>query len=417
MGSDSGTRMYRKKGQGGLRRLDGDRWQVSGRVDGRQVTRVFTAPNQTAAERQAPAVLAQAIEERKAASTAKGYEAHERSLRQAWTVSQYADFYLVSWAAEHLAHTTRRRYEQIIKQHVKPHIGQIKMGEVTETDLQRLYRLLGSDGARKRGGGGPLSGPSIWTVHNVIRAMFSFAVEIQHDFAVNPAAGKAARPKCDRTGASKRAVDVAEVERFVALAAEQAPRIAVPVMLSAYLGTRRSETLALRWADVDYDSATVTIQRSVTETPKDGVIIKETTKTHKNRYVPLDSHTLANLKEIQKTQRQARLRLGKAWEGAEKAANDYICATPTGALLSPSVFEAAFRNFAESVGIAMTPHLLRHAFVTQLIALDYDAVTISAMTGHSPDVLLKTYAHAFDGRKREAVDKLGETREAARAAL
>jgi len=36
------------------------------------------------------------------------------------------------------------------------------------------------------------------------------------------------------------------------------------------------------------------------------------------------------------------------------------------------------------------------------------------MSGHSPDVLLKVYAHAFDGRKREAVDALGAARAAAR---
>jgi hypothetical protein len=51
-----------------------------------------------------------------------------------------------------------------------------------------------------------------------------------------------------------------------------------------------------------------------------------------------------------------------------------------------------------------------------MIALGFDAVTIAAMTGHSPDVLLKTYAHAFDKRKREAVDKLGAARQAARQA-
>lgn len=37
-------------------------------------------------------------------------------------------------------------------------------------------------------------------------------------------------------------------------------------------------------------------------------------------------------------------------------------------------------------------------------------------TGDGPNVLLKTYAHAFDKRKREAVDALGEARKAARTA-
>jgi hypothetical protein len=51
-----------------------------------------------------------------------------------------------------------------------------------------------------------------------------------------------------------------------------------------------------------------------------------------------------------------------------------------------------------------------------MIALGFDAVTIASMSGHSPDVLLTTYAHAFDARKREAMDALAEARKQARAA-
>jgi len=39
-----------------------------------------------------------------------------------------------------------------------------------------------------------------------------------------------------------------------------------------------------------------------------------------------------------------------------------------------------------------------------MISLGYDAVTIASMSGHSPDVLLRIYGHAFEKRRREAVD-------------
>ena len=61
-------------------------------------------------------------------------------------------------------------------------------------------------------------------------------------------------------------------------------------------------------------------------------------------------------------------------------------------------------------------HVLRHSFVSQLIALRFDAVTIASMSGHSPDVLLKVYAHAFDEGKRTAIEALGAARKAARGA-
>jgi len=65
----------------------------------------------------------------------------------------------------------------------------------------------------------------------------------------------------------------------------------------------------------------------------------------------------------------------------------------------------------------VTPQVLRHTFVSQLISLGFDTVTIASMSGHSADVLLKVYAHAFDKRKREAMDALGEARTAAKKAV
>jgi integrase len=85
--------------------------------------------------------------------------------------------------------------------------------------------------------------------------------------------------------------------------------------------------------------------------------------------------------------------------------------------MRPDTFGLAFRTLCKQHKVVgMTPHLLRHAWVSQMIALGFDAVTIAAMSGHSPDVLLRIYAHAFDARKREAMDALGEARKAARAA-
>lgn len=405
----------RTYGSGSLRSLGGDRYRFEIRAeDGARLSRVFSAKNDTAANKAAGAMRAELIEKHERRKDVAGVE---REQRQEWTVERYADHYLAKWASVHLASTTRRRYKGVLETNVKPHLGKMRMSDVTATTLQELYRKLGDKGARQRGGDGALSGPSIWMVHNVMRAMFAFAVDVQQDFPTNPAASKAARPGVPRTGCRKRAVDVVEVERLVALAREDVPRIAVPVMLSAWLGTRRSETLALQWRDVDLASAEVMIRRSVTETPEDGVVVKETTKTDKVRTVPIDDNTAAALKTTRTEQLRQRLTFGRGWRGGSSPELDWVCAGPDGAMLTPEYFANTFRAFTERNKVAgITPHLLRHAFVSQLIAAGFDAVTISAITGHSPDVLLRTYAHAFDDRKRQAIAALGEARVAARAA-
>jgi len=167
---------------------------------------------------------------------------------------------------------------------------------------------------------------------------------------------------------------------------------------------------------VDFDGGTITVRRSVSWTPTNGLCVKAT-KTGKERTIPLDSHTLSELKRIQREQRAARLRFGPGWRGAKSPEQDHIAAEPDGSVLNPAVVGVTLQRVCAKRKTAVTMHQLRHSWVSQQIANGYDAVTIAAMSGHSPDILLRVYAHAFDTRKREAMDALGEARKAARVAL
>lgn len=403
----------RPKGSGSLRHFGGDRWQVCVNRGGKRITRVFHAANATEANRAADAVRIQMLAD---FECKQDLSAAERSRRQSWTVTDYTEYYLTTYAPLHLEPTSYRRYEQIIRNNIRPHIGKQRMSEVTPQDLQALYHRLSQDGARLRGQG-PLSGSTIWTVHQVVRAVFTFAVEIQGDFASNPAATKAATPKAQRSTRKPKALDVAEVEQFVALARDHSsPIIADAILLSAYLGTRTGETVGLRWSDLDSDALELHVRRGVTHTQRHGLRVKST-KNGKERVIPLDAYTLSMLKRMQIEQRMRRLQFGRGWQGAPSADEDYMCADEDGAVLLPSRFGQAFRTLAKRLGRAdITPHVLRHAFVSQLIVMGFDAVTIASMTGHSPEVLLREYAHAFDKRRREAFEALGEARRAARSA-
>ncbi len=400
-------------GTGSLRHLGGDRYRFQIRADGKLLSRVFRARNQTEANKAAGDVRRELLEQHERCGNLAGAEREER--RQ-WTVKQYSAYYFQRWAPYHLADTSRARYLSIHTHQIIPNIGAMKMAEVTPSDLTTMYQTLASKGSRLRGGDGALSGLTIATTHNIVRALFSFACDVEGDFPTNPAQSKAARPNVERNGRKLSALDMAAVETFIARVDSEAPHIAVPVMLSAYLGTRRGETVGLRWSDVDYGAESITVRRSVSYTQADGLKVKDT-KTHKERTIPLDADTLAWLKSVQLEQRQERLKFGRGWNGGTTPADDYIAAAPDGTVVRPDVFGAFFRTYCKQREITgITLHGLRHTWVSQMIALGFDAVTIAAMSGHSPDVLLTVYAHAFDARKREAMEALGEARRAARAA-
>ena len=85
------------------------------------------------------------------------------------------------------------------------------------TESESVYRVWGSlgtsleDSERKA-----LAGLTIWHVHRFIEAVFTFAVGIECDIETNPA--RKTKPKATRESRRPPAVDVSEVERFLAAA-------------------------------------------------------------------------------------------------------------------------------------------------------------------------------------------------------
>ena len=393
----------RPKGSGGLRHLSGDRWQITVYVGGKRLTRVFTARNGTEANRAADAVrMALIVDRERMAGTGDA----EREERQRWTVEQYARYYLREWAPRKLQATTCERYRQAIENQIVPYLGTKLMSEVTVMDIVKWQDGLAAEGQRRYGG--RLSNGTITKVHNVLGAIFSFAVDVQEDFPKNPVHSTNAKPKAkldDQTredSPTVRALDVAAVSRFVELAREEeAPEVFAGVLLSARLGLRRGEALAVQWQDVDFDARRVSIRRAISQAPagervegqkRATIVDAKPTKTEKVRHIPIGEQMVGELRAIQK--RQATVRLGQA----------YITATADGSPLKPEDYTSRFRALAKRHKLVVTPHVLRHSWCSQMISLGYDAVTIASMSGHSPDVLLKVYGHAFEKRRREAVD-------------
>ena len=102
----------------------------------------------------------------------------------------------------------------------------------------------------------------------------------------------ATRPEVPRATIVPPAAD--QVRQLLAAAREQDPALACWLDVAAATGARRGEVCGLRWADIDLDAATVRIERSVSATKRDGVIIK-TTKTDRFRLVSLTAQAVASL--------------------------------------------------------------------------------------------------------------------------
>src|ERR687897_2789547 len=92
------------------------------------------------------------------------------------------------------------------------------------------------------------------------------------------------------------------------LEAARGDRLEVLYVLAVHTGMRRGELLALKWADVDLDLATVRVRRTLTRGEDGrGYVVGAATKSGKGRRVRLTPRAVEALKRHRANQAEVRL--------------------------------------------------------------------------------------------------------------
>jgi integrase len=199
----------------------------------------------------------------------------------ATTVNQLPDLWLKQCDAVGRPPTTVRKYHEIADRTVRPELGTIRLTRLSSRDLDRLYAKLTAKG----------NAPA--TVRRVHASIGAALHQAERWELVDRNVARRAQPPEVRT---KRIVApwLDEVKQLLAVAEDVDPTLGVMLTLAATTGARRGELCALRWSDLDWGLATLTIGRSVYETAGGGRAEKDT-KTHQERTIGLDEFTIAVL--------------------------------------------------------------------------------------------------------------------------
>jgi integrase len=178
------------------------------------------------------------------------------------------------------------------------------------------------------------------------------------------------------------------------------------VLLAGTLGTRRSETLAVAWENVDLDGALVRITRGIQRTAKGQPLEFLDLKSEQGRRsISLPQPVVARLRAHRKNQTERRLALGSEWHDL-----DLVCERGDGVPLSPDQFTKAFKKLAAGAGLdsATRLHDVRHAFATELGRRKVHPVIVAALVGHStPAFTMAVYQHAREEGSAEAAEVIG----------
>lgn len=290
------------------------------------------------------------------------------------------------WAAP-----TVRQTRSVINCHLIPHVGQVRVAQLTTVDIDDLYgHLLRAGGRDAR----PLAPGTVHRIHVVLHRALAQAVRWEWIW-INPASTASpprqeppeiCPPSAEQVGALLDSVLVTNPALFAYL------------RLAASTGARRSQLLALRWADVDLDAGAIAFTRALVEGPNGPEL--RPTKTRRTYRVALDAETLAVLIEH---------RDGVLEQGTGAAGERFVFSSGDGT--RPWGPNSVTKRFIRARLAAGLPHFrlhdLRHFMATQMLAAGVPIVTVSQRLSHArASTTLNVYAHAIPGGDRDAAETL-----------
>jgi integrase len=307
-------------------------------------------------------------------------------------VGEYLDGWLSDSVRDTVRQRTYERYESIVRVHIKPAFGRLRLRALTPNHARGLYR-------RKLDSG--LSPRTVNYIHVTLHKALSQAVS---DGLVprNAASVKAPRPEKPEI----RPLSSDQARKLIATAHEAGDRFEALYVLALHCGLREGELLGLRWDDVDFGGATATLQvrRTLSETRTGHKFEKP--KNGKGRSVKCSQKATEALKRHRARQGEERLRVGSLWQD-----NGLVFPTTTGTTKSGTNLTG--RHFKPLLKRAELPairlHDLRHTCATILLMAGKHPKYVQELLGHANiSITLDTYSHVIegmDGGLAEAMDE------------
>jgi integrase len=319
--------------------------------------------------------------------------------------------------AEHMAQwldglrkepSTVASYRKNVRLHVTPHIGALRLTQLTGGRLTKLYREL--ERAGRVDGTGGLSARTTLYIHTIIHS--SLGAAVRDGLLVANPADKADPPSAKAAAAPEmRFWSADQLRAFLDWNAAQGDDdLAIAWVLLAATAVRRGEALGLRWGDVDFEAGRISVRRSFTAIRQKGEgeqLIVGPPKTARARVIDVDEQTLAALK-AHKTARGG-IALSLARDDA------YVLGNADGTARHPERFS---RRFIRRVAAAQRElgdelpsirlHDVRHTHASLLLAAGVPVKVVSERLGHaSAMITLGVYAHTLPSMQAEAAAKFG----------
>ena len=294
------------------------------------------------------------------------------------TVAQYLDKWIGA-IQDTLRVRTIERYEQMVRLHLKPTIGYLKLDKLNALQMQDMYRAKLDSG---------LSARTVEYIHITLHKALREAVKwslIPHNVAEAVTPPRPVTKEIEPLDKSqiKVLLNTAREDRLYALYA-----------LAVTTGMRNGELLALKWSDIDFKAGTLRVNRTI----YNGVVNAPKTASGR-RTIRLSQMAIRALKEHR-------------IKNANHRISEWVFSTNNGTPMSArNIHSRTWKPLLQRAGLPSTTrmHDLRHSCITLLLAQGVPVKVVSEMAGHSDvSITLSVYQHVLPDMQGACADGMDD---------
>jgi integrase len=288
---------------------------------------------------------------------------------------------------------TWRSRDHQVRRYLLPYLGSTPLDKLAPRDIERMTGAMVTRG---------LSPRTAAHVRVTLRRALGDAVR---DGLVHRNVAALARPPrvpWRTIEPGRDYLEAADLRRLLAVATEY--RVGALVTLAATTGLRQGELLGLSWDDIEWDTATLTVRRTMARAWGGGYELAAPKTGRSRRAVHLPALAVDALRREEREQAAARDAAGSAWQDRDRL----IFTDAVGRPLPADGVYRAFRALLTAAGLPRIPfHGLRHSAATALLSAGVPLRVVSDMLGHSGIAITADYyAHVERDLRRDAADAM-----------
>ena len=304
-------------------------------------------------------------------------------------VAEYLERFIATVGKATLKPRTLREYQRIIRQHLNPSLGRLKLRSLSPEQVQQYMNEKLAAG---------LSAQSVKNHHSVLRRALSDA---ERWGLVSRSVAKLVTPPRVVTPEIEP-LTTQEARQLIDALGEDPLAPVYEVALS--LGLRQGEILGLQWDHVDLEERTLRVSTALQRF--DGRYhLVEVKSVRSRRTLPLPEHLVGTLRRRKLRQAEERLKAGSDWGGEW----DLVFTTPLGQPLSGPSVTHRFQKLLAHAGIRRKRfHDLRHSCGSFMLAEGVPLRVAMEVLGHADiSVTANTYSHVMPELSRDAAERVG----------